>query len=156
MYGTTQCGALLERIQLEHHELNRALIVVRHRLATLKAERKLGPMPADVVESLTGFRTLLADHFATEEAGGCLEELAARAPSAVAQVRQIEVEHRELLPLLDQMVVYSKSQLPSTDELHRRFEAFAQRLHVHEAAESRVFQYVLGGEASDYDVEGNE
>jgi hypothetical protein len=38
----------------------------------------------------------------------------------------------------------------------RQFDDFVADLRAHESAENRLLQMALGGEAAEYDVEGNE
>jgi iron-sulfur cluster repair protein YtfE (RIC family) len=154
MNETPQCTALLEHIQQVHHQLNVAVTKVRRRLAELQSVGL--PLPADVIEQLHGLRAELGAHFAEEEEGGCFDELAARSATASQQIRQMEAEHRELLPMIDRLIAAGCLPAGKVQEFSQRFEELADRLRAHEMAESRLFQYALGGEASDYDIEGHD
>jgi iron-sulfur cluster repair protein YtfE (RIC family) len=149
------CPPCLEHLQKEHHRLNHELLGVQHELADLIACQEW-PLPAELIERLRGLRSELAAHFQEEECGGCLEEAVSRAPSTSPQVRQIEAEHRELLPALDRTIEAAASPTGSPAGVVQDFADFVARIHVHEAAETRLVEYSLGGEASDYDTEGNE
>jgi hypothetical protein len=155
MNGASPCGALLEHIQQEHHHLNTDLIAIRHELERLSSDAQ-GPLPPETIKRLKDLRTELEGHFHHEECGGCLEEAASRVPSVSHQVRQIEAEHRELLSAIDRLNTAAASPSGSRASVAREFADFAARLHAHEVAETRLIEYALGGEAADYDIEGNE
>jgi iron-sulfur cluster repair protein YtfE (RIC family) len=154
MNDAPHCTALLEHIQQVHHQLNVAVSQLRHRLAELQAVGL--PLPADLVEQLQALRVGLAAHFAEEETGGCFDDLAVRSATAAQQIRQIEAEHRELLPMIDRLITAGRVEAGKVQDFSQRFEELADRLRAHEAAESRLFQYALGGDAPDYDIEGHD
>jgi hypothetical protein len=153
MNGTTPCRALLEHLQQDHHQLNHELIAIGHELEELP-ERSA--VPAHVIDRLRRLCARLEAHFHDEECRGRLEEAASRAPSASHQVRQIETEHRLLVPALQKIIDAAASPAPSASRVAKEFAQYVARIHAHEAAETQFMQYALGGEASDYDVEGNE
>jgi len=149
------CPPCLEHLQREHQRLNHELLAIRHELTNL-AEGSPGPLPVELIERLRWLRGELAAHFQEEETGGCLEEAVSRAPSTSVQVRQIEAEHRELLPALDRTIEAAANSVGSCTGVAQEFADFVAKIHAHEASETRLLEYSLGGEASDYDIEGNE
>jgi hypothetical protein len=156
MNTASHCGAMLGHIQQEHRHLNSAIREIRNRFSQLPANSKTPSAPTDVLPMLQRLRTELDEHFAEEEAGGCFEEAATRCPSLLSQVKAITAQHRELIPMFDAVLTRANDPMTSRKQIQRAFEAFALQLYEHENAESRVLQYAFGGEAADYDIEGNE
>ena len=137
-------GGLLEHLQAEHHKLNLALSAIRRR------------MDDTVVDSLRALRTELRSHFAQEETEGCLEDAGARCPSAAPRLKALKSDHDDLLCSLDELIQVATEDEAPPEAMSSRLESLSQRLHDHEAAESRLLQYALGGDTSEYDVEGND
>ena len=57
---------------------------------------------------------------------------------------------------LEQLLEGIKSRAVIGEAWQKQFEAFAADLRVHESAENRLLQTALGGDAAEYDEEGNE
>jgi predicted nucleic acid-binding Zn-ribbon protein len=156
MNGINHCGAYLEHLQSEHHRLNCALLEIRHQFAELRRNPQPQVAVAALIERLDNLRSELSAHFAEEEAGGCLEEAVARCPSLGPEVKALMGEHPELARALEELLARMKSQTPDEEARQQQFEAFAAALKAHECAENRVLQFALGGDAAEYDMEGNE
>jgi hypothetical protein len=125
----------------EHREVHALVAGVRRQLEALESadlERQL-PLVRRVLGDL---RQRLARHFAEEEAGGCLEEAAARLPRLGGAVQQIENEHPLLLAQLDALLdrVRGPLERASWPDVVLGFGNFARALAQHEALENRVLE----------------
>jgi hypothetical protein len=156
MNGVAADGGMLEHLQAEHHKLNCRLSAIQHRINDRFPIEAPGYSSSDFVAWFDCLRAELLAHFAEEETDGCLGIATCRCPSAASQLKAITADHEALLRAVNEMVEAVTGNSASADTLARRFEAFAEQLHAHEAAESRLLQYALGGDVADYDVEGNE
>jgi hemerythrin len=156
MNGTADCGAFLERFQHEHHELNRALIEIRNELVRLDAGHDNDVVLRHVSQRLNTLASDLGRHFAEEEECGCVAEVLARCPSLAPQVRAMQIEHPALLAAVNALAASVAGQIAAHEKLPQDFEAFARRLKSHQATENRLLQMALGGDAAEYDAEGNE
>jgi len=156
MNGVNHCGAYLEHLQAVHQRLNGKLQEIRHRLAHLVRGQEQAAVVAEIRQWLRDLRTELRSHFAREEGGGCLEEAAARCPSLSTQIKELLEHHPRLTQALEQLIAGTKEGTANRAAWQERFHAFVTQLKAHEAAESRVVQLGLGGDASEYDAEGNE
>jgi hypothetical protein len=58
--------------------------------------------------------------------------------------------------MLEQLLVQIRNRAVSGADVQREYQAFAKKLHAHEAAENRLLQMAFGSEATDYDVEGDD
>jgi hypothetical protein len=156
MNGVNYCGAYLEHLQAEHHRLNCALIGIRHEIAELNHTSRPLEALATLREKLEHLLLELRGHFAEEEEGGCLEEAEARCPSLGPQAKHLMRENSQLVRALERVLATAKDQSANSHALRKQFEPFATDLREHECAENRLLQTALGGDAADYDVEGNE
>jgi len=156
MNGTCDCGAFLERMQHEHHELNRALLEIRQELVHLAAGERDQRLSGEIAKRLRALSSELQQHFAEQENGGCVAEVLARCPSLAARVQTMCDEHPALLRAVEGLISSAAGQGTAQEQLPRDFERFADQLQAHEALENRLLQMALGGDASEFDVEGNE
>jgi chromosome segregation ATPase len=156
MNGVNHCGAYLEHLQAEHHRLNCALIEIRRQFAELNRGASSPDALDRLIERLEDLRRELRSHFAEEEKGGCLEEAVARCPSLGPQNKDLMGEHPQLIRALEQLPAAMKGRATNQEAWQQQFEAFAADLRAHECAENRLLQTALGGDAAEYDVEGNE
>lgn len=156
MNGTTPCGAILERLQHEHHELNKSLVEMRLEFATLPTSTQPKATQTAIVSRLARLAATLRSHFAEEEEGGCYEEAVSRCPSLSPTVQALLAEHPQITLALEGLLNDIRVQRKSSEQLREEFDRFARKLKDHEIKENRLLQMALGGDASDYDVEGNE
>jgi hypothetical protein len=156
MNGVDYCAAYLEHLQAEHHRLNCALLEIRHQFAKLHCSSRPEAALATIIERLEDLLRELRSHFAEEEAGGCLEEAVARCPSLGPQTKDLMGAHPQLARELEQLLAATKTGKANGEVWQQQFEAFATDLRTHECAENRLLQTAFGGDAADYDVEGNE
>jgi hypothetical protein len=156
MNGATPGGAYLGRLQQEHRDLNSDLLEIRHEFAALTTSRQPQLALAEIAVRIERLAKELRLHFAEEEEGGCFEEVQTRCPSLSAQVHKLLGEHPHLLLTLERLVADVEKGRLSVEQLQRTTETFTQRLKDHEVAESRLLQMAFGGDASEYEAEGNE
>jgi hypothetical protein len=147
---------LVEHLHHEHHRLNQLLLEIGHEVAALSQPgRPEGPL-AQLSQRLTDLRQELLAHYAEEETGGCLEEAVVRCPSLAGECKEVLAEHAVLDRMLDQLVTQSRNPAAVSADFAKNYRAFAEKLHAHEAAETRILQMAFGAEAADYDVESED
>lgn len=151
------CDAYLKQLQAEHHHLNSAVLEIRHKLEGFRpggeAEAKLNSL----IEQLESLHTLLKVHFREEEEEeGFLEEAVTRCPSVQPDVKALMCQHAQMAEALEELIVDMRSGTIDGDTCRQRFDSFAILLKAHECGENTLLQLALGGNAADYDAEGNE
>jgi hypothetical protein len=138
MRDYSECQAYVEHLRSEHKQIHQALVAV---------ERDLGAADPQcdslrMRDSLQRLNETLAEHFAEEEQGGCLEEAICYDPRLSPDVARIEKEHPDILKLLDRLI--GRSAECHTPDFHVSFRQFAQTLHAHESAENRILHTAFG------------
>jgi hypothetical protein len=157
MNTINHCGGYLNHLQAEHHRLNSAVLKTRHQLAAFWKSGKAGAARDALIDQLENLLTQLQGHFREEEEEeGCLEEAVARCRSVRPNVRTLMDEHPQLMQPLKELIVGMKSRTIDRKKCQQLFESFAAKLKEHERIENSLLQFALCGEASAYDVEGNE
>jgi hypothetical protein len=156
MNGTVDCGAFLGRLQWEHHQINLELMKIRDQVATLGRGTSDSKKLAAIGEQLGRLVEHLKAHFADEEGGGCVAEVLDRCPTLAPQVQAMLTEHPQLLQSLEALTANVQRGQIAAEQLATAFETSAQALRTHEATENRLLQMALGGDAAEYDAEGNE
>jgi hypothetical protein len=92
-------------------------------------------------------RDELAQHFAEEEAGGCIEEAVCRCPRLASEARHVERQHPVLLDELDGVIALARVLQPGRvgrQTLLNEFDEFAANLKKHESAEDHILQVGFG------------
>ena len=157
MNAVNHCGGYLKHLQAEHHRLNLVVLKIRHQLAGF---RQSGEAPATrdcLIDQLEDLLRQLQSHFKEEEEEeGFLEEALARCRSVRPDVQTLMDEHPQLAQALERLIVGLKSRTIDGETCQRLFESFAKKLKAHECIENTLLQFALGGNASEYDAEGNE
>ena len=139
------CGeeTYVNHLMAEHRRLDQLI------LRTLQAipnweESDVGGWPQSVVAGLAAIRRELAQHFAEEEAGGCLEEAVARCPALSTEADRVQGEHGRLLEVLDELARHCRQVRRPTRRdllvLEHELRAVAQKLRLHEAEENSIMQ----------------
>lgn len=143
-----ECRVYVDHVIAEHRRLHRMLRTARAFLAANQAADG-----AAIVGVLQQVRDELAAHFREEEGGGCLDEAVSRHPGLAAEERRIETEHPQLLEAIERLIELAAARDWTAAQhvvLEHEFDAFCQRLDVHEAAENRLlregFGIVVNGE----------
>ena len=142
MSNVDECRAYVVHLRIEHRELHGALQRIKHGWTDANAEYDL-PI---VVQELRDLRTRLAEHFAEEEGGGCMEEAVGRCPRLGQEADRIEREHPALLAELDEIIARTQLalELGQTNQNHQTFRDFAQKLFAHESAENHILEVAFG------------
>jgi iron-sulfur cluster repair protein YtfE (RIC family) len=136
-YQSTNCEALVQRLDAEHEAVRMRLARLHELLAQCTGEG--GPCGMNVRTEMAQLYDELRRHFQEEETGGCLEEAACRCPSLSHEVSRLEAEHRELLAQLERLMrpLSSASEPVVLDD----FAAFEASLRAHEVREDRVVRH---------------
>jgi len=153
MNGAQDCRAYIEHLRHEHHQIIQLLLEIGHQITNAGNAAPSSAARDALVRRLGELYKQLRTHFAEEEAGGCLEEAVTRCPSLGDECQTILAEHAVLSRELEQLVKHSQDPSVSPADLALSYQAFAQQLRVHDAAETRMLQMAFGAEAADYDVE---
>jgi len=157
MNGVNHCGAYLEHLQCEHHHLNSAVLKIRHQLEGLLQGGKSPAKRDSLIDQLEELLRQLHGHFREEEEEeGLLEEAVARCRSVRPNVKALMCQHQPLAQELERLIVGLKRRTVDGETCQQMFESFAAKLKAHECTEDALLQFALGGQASEYDVEGNE
>jgi hemerythrin len=131
-WGATDDGGgdSRQRIDAEHRHLNELLV-------ELEAARE----PQRLEELLVALRSLLIQHFATEEAPDGLHEIVAQnAAHRLPNVQQLFGEHREIVRRLDALRdACAALRRGPFQEVVDRVAALAASLRAHEAVEDEIF-----------------
>lgn len=146
--------AYFHHLLVEHGRLNKRLLEIGHEVGDLCQDGRTQDSLAHLARQLTDLRQELQAHFAEEEAGGCLEEAVTRCPSLGIESKAILAEHPRLDRMLEKLLGQTQNLLASPAEIRRDYQAFAEQLRAHDAAENRLLQMAFGAETADYDVEG--
>jgi hypothetical protein len=127
----------------EHRELHAAVELIRK---SLVARNEQEVDAKDVKLALCEIRCLrdkLDRHFAQEEEGGYLEEAVGRLPQVAPQADNLQRQHGALLKLANLMLADAEAEKDAAHawrKLRTDYDAFAKRLHAHEAAENVLLQ----------------
>jgi predicted nuclease with TOPRIM domain len=156
MNGDDSCHAYVEHLQHEHSRLNELLLHLAGEVDQLTAARQPRVALDRFAERLADLRQRLQSHFAEEEEGGCLEEAVSRCPSLTGNAAEIVGEHPRLDEMLQQLILQTHAPAVLPADVQRDYRSFAEKLHAHETAESRLLQKAFGAEAADYDSEGED
>jgi hypothetical protein len=145
--------AYVEYLHHEHMRLNNRLVQIEHELAGWAERPDEVVTKTHITRQIEELREELQRHFREEEAGGCLEEAASQCPSLGPQTVELLQEHVLLSRELGEIVAqaYQSSARPAC--VATSFQAFADRLRGHEAAENRVLQMGFGSDAAKYSTE---
>lgn len=150
MNATHYFDANLRHLQGQHHRLNQEIGEIRHALAAHDQKETL-------VEQLENLQKELTGHFQEEQAeDGLIDEAAIRCQSVRGDVKALMGQHAQLSESLARLIGVIKSRSVDAEGCRQMLEEFATQLKAHECAETTLLQTALGGEASEYDVEGNE
>ena len=134
-------------LRAEHHRLHEVIQRINQDWPVNDATEQSPDEFAQTAEEIVQLREELAHHFRKEEEGGCLEEAVCRCPSLGHDADRIEAEHEPFLVELDEIISCLQAARESTAqaaELRHKFEAFAQKLHVHEEAENQLLENAFG------------
>ena len=146
MSNVDECRAYVVHLRIEHRKLHGALQRIQRDWRGAGAELQIHGQRPSVIQELRELRTHLAEHFAEEDAGGCLEEAVCRCPRLGPEADRIESEHPALLAELDDIIARSRSgtELGQPSHVEQKFQDFAEKLHAHETAENHLLEDAFG------------
>jgi hypothetical protein len=154
MEGAEDCRAYVEHLHHEHARLNQLLLSIGHEVKDLSRATESADALTPLGQRFADLHRQLQSHFAEEETGGCLEEAVTRCPSLGDDCKKIVAEHAVLDGTLKELVNEARDPAAVPADLQQKYQAFADRILAHEAAENRILQMAFGADAADYDVEG--
>lgn len=157
MNTLNDCDAYLKQLQAEHHRLNFAVLEIRHKLEGLDPTSEAGAKLDSLINDLESLLTQLKNHFREEEEEeGFLEEAVTRCRSVQPDAKALMGQHPQLVETLDRLILGLKSGTIDGNTCRQLFDSFEQQIKAHECGENTLLQFALGGNAADYDAEGNE
>src|SRR6187431_766552 len=96
MRDEVTCRSYVDHLVAEHRRLHVMLREMRNAIVR-SVEPGEDPSFARVVQILKQLYAELKQHFAGEDAGGCLEEAVSRCPRLSTDAKRIEAEHPAIL-----------------------------------------------------------
>lgn len=132
----------INHMATEHRHLEQLLTSAAHMFPTWE-EIDLAEWLPRIVEQFKKVRSQLANHFAQEEAGGCLEEAVSRRPALAGEARNLEADHPRLLQQLGTLVQRGEHAQPTVQQcraLEHEFRALVADIHRHEEAENQLLE----------------
>lgn len=156
----TESGdAFVNHMQAEHRRLE---LLIRCTLNVIRDWHAAGAdcSSTSLQAGVAAIRQELAQHFAEEESGGCLEEAVARCPALSHAADRVQSEHSRLLATLDEFTEHCwRMERPTRRDLvalEQELRAVAHQVRLHEAEEidilERGFAICLDNEDSFRDV----
>jgi hemerythrin len=144
MLQYSECRVYVDHLLAEHRRLHRML---REARIAVRAGDPGEKSIDHIVQVLRNVRQELQQHFAEEEAGGCLEEAVSFCPRLSGELRRIEAEHPEMLNEIDRLIAQALDSEPTVDSrlaLENAFDELCHQLHAHEAAENELLRQGFG------------
>jgi iron-sulfur cluster repair protein YtfE (RIC family) len=141
-----ECRPYIDHLRAEHRRLHAMLIRARSAVQQMNGPDRDAKL-SDVAKILEQVRVELAQHFAEEEEGGCLEEAVSRCPRLSHDANRIESEHVEILAELDRLIAEAKDgpeNVATRIAVGRDFDELCTQLHAHEAAENALLRDAFG------------
>ena len=144
-----ECLAYVVHLRIEHRKSHGVVQRIERNWLALGEETRPSGQAPSVIEELQVLRSNLAEHFAEEDGGGCLEEAVCRCPSLGPLADRIERDHPILLAELDGIIARSRTEKKPAQrsDVQQRFRVFATRLSAHEVAESSILEVAFGRNA---------
>ena len=155
MRDDNDCRTFVNHIAAEHRRLHTMLRQMRSAIIE-SVQPDETPSFAVIAGILARLRQELKEHFAEEEAGGCLDEAVSRCPGLSAEAKRIEAEHPEILGLIDRLSEQAGSSPPTPQNqlaMQRAFDQLYEQLRAHEAAENKLLAQGFGIQANGDDAD---
>jgi hypothetical protein len=146
MRDCEECQPYVNHLIVEHRRLHGMLHSARTSIMQSRGPDRDASVD-DIVHALRRIRSELAQHFAEEDAGGCLDEAVCHCPRLAAEAKRIEAEHPELLSEIDRLIAEaldSEQSVANRISMERDFEQLYRQLCVHEAAENAILRQAFG------------
>ena len=141
-----ECRPYINHLLAEHRRLHGMLARARAAVRQMNGPDRDATL-YDVAHILEQVRTELAQHFAEEEQGGCMEEAVSRCPRLAEDANRIEREHVQLLAEIDRLIAEAKDgpeNFAARIAVERDFDELCTQLHAHEAAENALLREAFG------------
>ena len=146
MRDYNECRPYIDHLLSEHRRLHK--LIHQARISIVQSGGPDGDESYQgVVQILRNLRGELQNHFAEEEAGGCLDEAVSRCPRLSPDAKRLECEHADLLAEVDRLIAEaadSDAHVESRVTLQRDFDSLCRQLHAHEAAENDLLRQGFG------------
>ncbi len=88
----------------EHEELNQNIGELKINLLEKASTKNFPDWRIQLIGKLQDFKQKLTSHFEFEEQGGFMTEVIDEAPQLLNQVKELEIEHKQILANLDGVV----------------------------------------------------
>jgi hemerythrin-like domain-containing protein len=140
MSDENSCDDVYQSMLDEHAHLRRMLDELQQLFSGHAAAKSA------VVQRVASLQSVIDEHFRTEELSGCFGEMVSQAPRFAPKVEQLIMEHSELAAQVGQLATmageYDGSE-SQWQELGQAFQAFRERLLLHESVENELLQSVF-------------
>jgi len=128
----------------EHEELNQNIGELKITILEKVSTKDFPDWRIQFIGKLQDLKQKLTSHFEFEEQGGFMTEVIEEAPQLLNQVKELEIEHKQILANLDGVVKDFKT-LSVKDDLElqdilNRVSRIMNELHHHEMAENELLQ----------------
>jgi hypothetical protein len=141
-----ECRPYVDHLLAEHRRLHRLLGQTRAAIVGSGCPDRDATW-VDVKRVLLLLRNELAQHFAEEEAGGCLDEAVSRCPRLSGEARRLEADHTELLAEIDRLIAQAEDHGCHVEDrvaFEAAFDNLCRELHAHENAENQILKQGFG------------
>ncbi len=139
---STSRSDIARQIEAEHENLKLQMTQLQETFQTSLTPENFNDWKINAVLQLRDFKGTLEKHFEMEEIGGFNEELVRLNPHNQKKIEELEVEHREIILKLEQLIQQLKEQLAydkaEVASLVEDLLKVIETLHAHEAAEREL------------------
>ncbi len=138
-----ECRTYIDYLANEHRRVNEMLRRAQQMFPNWE-EVDVGPWVQRIVHQWWKIRDEIANHFRSEEEGGCLEEAVSRCPCLAQEVAEVMAQHPFLLAKLDSLIHRAARQATPTADwalaIEFQFRKVARDIRDHEERENRIIQ----------------
>ncbi len=140
----SQKSDIARQVIEEHEELNQNIGELKITILEKVSTRDFPDWRIQFIGKLQDLKQKLTSHFEFEEQGGFMAEVIDEAPQLLNQVKELEIEHKQILANLDGVVKDFKK-LGIKDDLElqdilNRVSRIMNELHHHEITENELLQ----------------
>jgi iron-sulfur cluster repair protein YtfE (RIC family) len=140
----SQKSDIARQVIEEHEELNQNIGELKITILEKVSTKDFPDWRIQFIGKLQDLKQKLTSHFEFEEQGGFMAEVIDEAPQLLNQVKELEIEHKQILASLDDVVKDFKK-LDVKDDLElqdifNRVSRIMNKLHHHEMTENELLQ----------------
>ncbi len=139
---STSRSNIARQIEVEHENLKLQMAQLQKAFQTTLSPNNFQEWKISAVLQLRDFKGTLEKHFEMEEIGGFNEELVRLNPHNQKKIEELEIEHREILLKLEQIIQQLKEQAAyeeaAVESLVKDLINVIETLHAHEASEREL------------------